>query len=130
LTDYKFSNAIFTAALNFIRLAREEEGDMGAARVYAMMDAFDPDLRDEIMLRLIINDTTGPIRIVMQHEGIKQKITAIKEVRSMTRFGLREAKDVLDLADEGRTAIIEGDWTSEQRDALSKSLRGTGYIVV
>ncbi len=130
MTDYKFSNAIFTAALNFIRLAREEEGDMGAARVYAMMDAFDPDLRDEIMLRLIINDTTGPIRIVMQHEGIKQKITAIKEVRSMTRFGLREAKDVLDLADEGRTAIIEGDWTSEQRDALSKSLRGTGYIVV
>ena len=128
--DYKFSNAIFNAALNFIRLAREEEGDMGAARVYAMMDAFDPDLRDEIMLRLIINDTTGPIRIVMQHEGIKQKITAIKEVRSMTRFGLREAKDVLDLADEGRTAIIEGDWTSEQRDALSKSLRGTGYIVV
>ena len=128
--DYKFSNAIFNAALNFIRLAREEEGDMGAARVYAMMDAFDPDLRDEIMLRLIINDTTGPIRIVMQHEGIKQKITAIKEVRSMTRFGLREAKDVLDLADEGRTSIIEGDWTAEQRDALSKSLRGTGYIVV
>jgi ribosomal protein L7/L12 len=128
--DYKVSNAIFTAALNFIRLAREEEGDMGAARVYAMMDAFDPDLRDEIMLRLIINDTTGPIRIVMQHEGIKQKINAIKEVRSMTRFGLREAKDVLDLADEGRTAIIEGNWTSEQRDALSKSLRGTGYIVV
>jgi ribosomal protein L7/L12 len=128
--DYKFSNAIFNAALNFIRLAREEEGDMGAARVYAMMDAFDPDLRDEIMLRLIINDTTGPIRIVMQHEGIKQKINAIKEVRSMTRFGLKEAKDVLDLADEGRQAIIEGDWTAEQRDALSKSLRGTGYAVV
>jgi ribosomal protein L7/L12 len=128
--DYKFSNAIFNAALNFIRLAREEEGDMGAARVYAMMDAFDPDLRDEIMLRLIINDTTGPIRIVMQHEGIKQKINAIKEVRSMTRFGLKEAKDVLDLADEGRNAIIEGDWTAEQRDALSKSLRGTGYAVV
>ena len=130
MTDYKFSNAIFTAALNFIRLAREEEGDMGAARVYAMMDAFDPDLRDEIMLRLIINDTTGPIRIVLQHEGIRQKITAIKEVRSMTRFGLKEAKDVLDLADEGRQAIIEGDWTAEQRDALSKSLRGTGYAVV
>lgn len=128
--DYKFSNAIFTAALNFIRLAREEAGDMGAARVYAMMDAFDPDLRDEIMLRLIINDTTGPIRIVMQHEGIKQKITAIKEVRSMTRFGLKEAKDVVDLADEGRNAIIEGDWTAEQRDALSKGLRGTGYAVV
>lgn len=128
--DYKFSNAIFNAALNFIRLAREEEGDMGAARVYAMMDAFDPDLRDEIMLRLIINDTTGPIRIVMQHEGIKQKINAIKEVRSVTRFGLKEAKDVLDLADEGRQAIIEGDWTAEQRDALSTGLRGTGYAVV
>ena len=128
--DYKFSNAIFNAALNFIRLAREEEGDMGAARVYAMMDAFDPDLRDEIMLRLIINDTTGPIRIVMQHEGIKQKINAIKEVRTMTRFGLKEAKDVLDLADEGRNAIIAGDWTAEQKDTLSKGLRGTGYAVV
>jgi ribosomal protein L7/L12 len=128
--DYKFSNAIFTAALNFIRLAREEEGDMGAERVYAMMDAFDPDLRDEVMLRLIINDTTGPIRIVLQHEGIKQKITAIKEIRTMTRFGLKEAKDIADLADEGRAAIIEGDWTAEQKDALSKGLRGTGYAVV
>ena len=128
--DYKFSNAIFTAALNFIRLAREEEGDMGADRVYAMMDAFDPDLRDEIMLRLIINDTTGPIRIVMQHEGIKQKITAIKEIRGVTRFGLAAAKDIADLADEGRTAIIPGDWTAEQKDTLSKGLRGTGYAVV
>ena len=128
--DYKFSNAIFNAALNFIRLAREEEGDMGAARVYAMMDAFDPDLRDEIMLRLIINDTTGPIRIVMQQEGIKQKINAIKEVRGVTRFGLAAAKDIADLADEGRTAIIPGDWTAEQKDTLSKGLRGTGYAVV
>ena len=128
--DYKFSNAIFNAALNFIRLAREEEGDMGAARVYAMMDAFDPGLRDEIMLRLIINDTTGPIRIVMQHEGIKQKITAIKEIRGVTRFGLAAAKDIADLADEGRTAIIPGDWTAEQKDTLSKGLRGTGYAVV
>ena len=130
MTDYKFSNAIFTAALNFIRLAREEAGDMGAARVYAMMDAFDPDLRDEIMLRLIINDTTGPIRIVMQHEGIKQKITAIKEIRGVTRFGLKETKDITDLADEGCTAIIPGDWTAEQKDTLSKGLRGTGYAVV
>lgn len=130
MTDYKFSNAIFTAALNFIRVAREEAGDMGAKQVYAMMDAFDPDLRDELMLRLIINDTTGPIRIVMQHEGIKQKITAIKEIRGVTRFGLKEAKDVVDLADEGRQAIIEGDWTAEQKDTLSKSLRGTGYTVV
>lgn len=128
--DYKFSNELFHAALNFIRLAREEEGDMGAERVYAMMDAFDPDLRDEIMLRLIINDTTGPIRIVLQHENIRQKINAIKEIRSVTRLGLKEAKDITDLADEGRQATIEGDWTAEQRDTLSKGLHGTGYAVV
>ena len=128
--DYKFSNAIFTAALNFIRLAREEEGDMGAERVYAMMDAFDPDLRDEVMLRLIINDTTGPIRIVLQHENIRQKINAIKEIRSVTRLGLKESKDITDLADEGRQATIQGDWTAEQRDTLSKGLHGTGYAVV
>lgn len=128
--DYKFSNAIFTAALNFIRLAREEAGDMGAERVYAMMDAFDPDLRDEIMLRLIINDTTGPIHIALHHQDIKQKITAIKEIRGVTRFGLKEAKDITDLADTGLTAVIQGDWTTEQRDALSKGLRGTGYAVV
>lgn len=128
--DYKFSNELFHAALNFIRLAREEEDDMGAERVYAMMDAFDPDLRDEVMLRLIINDTTGPIRIVLQHENIRQKINAIKEIRSVTRLGLKESKDITDLADEGRQAIIEGDWTAEQRDTLSKGLHGTGYAVV
>jgi ribosomal protein L7/L12 len=128
--DYKFSNELFHAALNFIRLAREEEDDMGAERVYAMMDAFDPDLRDEVMLRLIINDTTGPIRIVLQHENIRQKINAIKEIRSVTRLGLKESKDITDLADEGRQATIEGNWTAEQRDTLSKGLHGTGYAVV
>ena len=103
---------------------------MGAERVYAMMDAFDPDLRDEVMLRLIINDTTGPIRIVLQHENIRQKINAIKEIRSVTRLGLKESKDITDLADEGRQATIEGNWTAEQRDTLSKGLHGTGYAVV
>lgn len=128
--DYKFSNRIVTAAIDFIRLAREEEGDMGAERVYAMMDAFDTDLRDEVILRLIVNDVTGPIRIVLQHEAIRQKINAIKEIRSVTRFGLKEAKDVVDLADEGRPAIIDGDWTTEQKHILSKGLHGTGYAVV
>tara|TARA_R110000868_G_scaffold733_7_gene5366 strand:- start:3121 stop:3513 length:393 start_codon:yes stop_codon:yes gene_type:complete len=130
MTEYKFSNRIVAAAIAFIRLAREEEGDMGAARVYAMMDAFDPDLRDEIMLRLIINDMTGPIRIVLTHDAVKQKIAAIKEIRGVCRLGLRESKDITDFADEVGTAVIDGNWSTEQKDALSKGLRNTGYTVL
>lgn len=127
---YRFSNKITTLALEFIRTAREEAGDLGADRVYAMMDAFDPELRDELMFRLITGEMSGNIRIRRDTSGNYDIIRAIKSIRYMSGFGLKESKDVIDAACAGGDGIIKSNWTLEQRNSLAKDLIGTGFIVV
>lgn len=127
---YRFSNKITTLALEFIRTAREEAGDLGADRVYAMIDAFDPELRDELMFRLITGEMTGNIRVRRDNSKDARIIEAIKSIRVMSGFGLKESKDVTDAACAGGDGVIAGNWTVEQRNSLAKNLLGTGFIVV
>ena len=127
---YRFSDQLTTLALDFIRAAREEAGDFGAERVYAMMDAFDPELRDELMFRLITGEMSGNIRIRRDNSKDARIIEAIKSIRVMSGFGLKESKDVTDAACAGGDGVITGNWTVEQRNSLAKNLIGTGFIVV
>jgi ribosomal protein L7/L12 len=127
---YRFSNRLTVLSLEFIRAAREEAGDLGADRVYAMMDAFDPELRDELMFRLIVGDVTGDIKIRRDNSTDNNVIGAIRSIRFMSGLGLKESKDVTDAAIAGGTGVIKGDWSAEQRNSLAKDLLGTGFIVV
>jgi hypothetical protein len=127
---YRFSDQLTTLALEFIRTAREEAGDLGADRVYAMMDAFDPELRDELMFRLITGEMSGNIRIRRDNSKDVRIIEAVKSIRVMSGFDLKESKDVTDAAIAGGTGVIKGDWSAEQRNSLAKDLLGTGFIVV
>jgi len=122
---YRFSDQLTTLALDFIRAAREEAGDFGAERVYAMMDAFDPDLRDELMFRLITGEMSGNIRIRRDNSKDARIIEAIKSIRVMSGFGLKA-----DAACAGGDGVIKGNWTVEQRNSLAKNLLGTGFTVV
>jgi hypothetical protein len=127
---YRFSDQLTTLALEFIRTAREEAGDLGADRVYAMMDAFDPELRDELMFRLITGEMSGNIRIRRDNSKDARIIEAIKSIRFMSGFGLKESKDVTDAACAGGDGVIKGNWSLEQRNSLAKDLLGTGFTVV
>lgn len=127
---YRFSDQLTTLALEFIRTAREEAGDLGADRVYAMMDAFDPELRDELMFRLITGEMSGNIRIRRDNSKDARIIEAIKSIRFMSGFGLKESKDVIDAACAGGDGVIKGTWTVEQRNSLAKDLLGKGFTVV
>jgi hypothetical protein len=127
---YRFSDQLTTLALEFIRTAREEAGDLGADRVYAMMDAFDPELRDELMFRLITGEMSGNIRIRRDNSKDVRIIEAVKSIRFMSGFGLKESKDVTDAACAGGDGVIKGNWSLEQRNSLAKDLLGTGFTVV
>jgi formylmethanofuran:tetrahydromethanopterin formyltransferase len=128
---YRFSNKITTLALEFIRTAREEAGDLGADRVYAMMDAFDPELRDELMFRLITGEMSGPIRIKFSKiNGYSNKIQAIKTVRAISGMGLKEAKEFVEIAEFGGIAVMNGSFDVKQRQQFADGLIGTGFIVV
>lgn len=126
----KYSKKLLWAAIDFVKVANEEIGELGEKQVYAMMDAFDPGLKHQLLLELMMGHTAGSMRI-RRDPTVKEKnkIAAIKAVRSVTRFALREAKNVVDLADNA-VSEIEGNWGIEAYNALSYNLVGTGYELV
>lgn len=123
----KFSQQLIWKAQEFARVAKEELGDdLGEERVCAMFDAFDPGLQRQMFMELLMGHSGGTMRIRAVWSEGKQKINAIKAVRSITRYGLREAKDVIDIADSN-ISVIEGNWSTEEYNALKRELTGTGY---
>lgn len=126
----KYSSELIYAAVGFMQAANKEIGDIADEKIEAMFDAFDPSLRRQILMMMIKGEVSGPMRI--KRGAAKQyfKINAIKEIRAITGFGLKEAKDVTDTADIGETAVIQGNFTIDQRQKLAAGLAGTGYEVL
>jgi ribosomal protein L7/L12 len=125
------NDAVIVAAIEFIRRVQAEMGELGQEKVFAMLDAFDPNLRDQMIMTLFIHGDDMPIEVRVQKSanflGQYQKITAIKWVRAATSFGLREAKDVIDEADaKGRSERFEVK-NLDSRMNLIKGLQDTGY---
>ncbi len=126
----KFSQPLIWKAQEFARAAREELGhELGDERVIAMFDAFDPSLQRQMFMQLLMGHSGGAMRIRAVWTDGKQKINAIKAVRSVTRFGLREAKDVVDAADTD-ISVIDGNWSTDDYNQLKRELLHTGYDLV
>lgn len=125
----KYSKDLIFKAIGFIRAANLELGGLGEERVYAMLDAFDPSLKRHVLMELLMGSDSDEIRI-QRTSGPKEKIQAVKVIRSYTKLGLREAKDAIDVADTGSVGRIHGDFGRELRHALAQDLVGTGYELI
>lgn len=126
----KFSQQFIWRAIDFVRAAKEELGEeLGEERIERMFDEFDPSLRRQIFMEMLTGHTGGVMRVKLVDTNSRNKISAIKAVRSVTRFGLKEAKDVIDVADTG-VGVIEGNWNSEDYNQLSRELANTGYQLI
>jgi iron only hydrogenase large subunit-like protein len=116
--------------MDFVRAVKEELGDeLGEEHIERMFDAFDPGLRRQMFMEMLMGHTGGVMRVKLIDPNLRRKIEAIKAIRSVTRFGLKEAKDVADAADH-HIGIIEGAWSSEQYNELKRELENTGYDLV
>lgn len=126
----KYSQKLIYSAVEFIRAANEEtENGLEEEQVYAMMDAFDPALKRQLMMEMLMGTANGAMRVRAAWADGKAKINAIKEVRGATGLGLKEAKEVIDAADY-RVSEIPGDWGNSTREQLARALQGTGYELV
>lgn len=126
----KYSQKLIYNAVEFLRAANEEtENGLEEEQVYAMMDAFDPALKRQLMMEMLLGTAGGTMRVRAAWRDGKQKIQAIKEIRAATHFGLKEAKEVIDAADYG-VSEIPGNWDNEIRSRLARALSGTGYELV
>ena len=123
----KFSQQLIWKAQEFARAAKEELGEeLGDERVCAMFDAFDPSLQRQMFMELLMGHSGGTMRIRLADNTTRNKIGAIKAVRSVTGFGLKEAKDVVDDADN-HISVIDGNWSTEDYNRLKRELINTGY---
>ena len=123
----KFSQQLIWKAQEFARAAKEELGEeLGDERVCAMFDAFDPSLQRQMFMELLMGHSGGTMRVRLVDNTIRNKIGAIKAVRSVTGFGLKEAKDVVDDADN-HVSVIDGNWSTEDYNRLKRELINTGY---
>lgn len=123
----KFSQQLIWKAQEFARAAKEELGDeLGDERVCAMFDAFDPSLQRQMFMELLMGHSGGTMRVRLVDNNTRNKIGAIKAVRTVTRFGLKEAKDVVDAADN-HIGVIDGNWNTEDYNKLKYELQNTGY---
>jgi len=129
----KYSRKLIYNAVEFLRAANEElEDGVGEEQVYAMLDAFDPVLKRQLLMEMLMGNIGGAMRVRAVQQGDtaqRKKIEAIKVIRAATGFGLKETKDVVDAADYG-VGEIAGDWDGDTHYHLGRSLQGTGYELV
>lgn len=126
----KFSQNLIWKAIDFSRAAREELGEaLGDEHIERMFDAFDPGLRRQIFMEMLMGHSGGVMRVKCVNTDTRNKIAAIKAIRSVTRFGLREAKDVADAADQ-HIGVIDGNWSTDDYNQLKRELHNTGYELV
>ena len=79
----KFSSNLVYAAVEFMRLCKEELGqDLADEKVTAMMDAFDPELKQQVLMDLLLGRVGGDIRLERTFDDAFKKIPLIKAVRS------------------------------------------------
>tara|TARA_R110000782_G_scaffold9566_6_gene30691 strand:- start:397 stop:786 length:390 start_codon:yes stop_codon:yes gene_type:complete len=126
----KYSKKLIWSAIDFVKAANEELGNtIGDELSHAMLDAFDPSLKRQMLMELLLGHNGGSIRIQRDHSLKFSRIEAIKAVRGITHLGLREAMNIIDSA-ANTVAVIEGTWSIEEYNALANNLIGTGYEVL
>ena len=124
----KFSHDLIYAAIDFTRRCREEIGDqLTQEKINAMFDAFDPELKAQIFMTLLTGEI-GTVRIT-RHAGETRKINAIKGIRAITGWGLKESKDFIDALEIGKTLPLNGCFKLDEIRALRQQLLDTGYSV-
>lgn len=90
-----------------------------------MGEAFGEEVKGKIFFAMLTGDSVGRVRF--SSVNCHQAVWAIKAIRTATGFGLKEAKDLYDLA---KTKTVAVDVNSpEQRRELVKCLRDAGCSV-
>ena len=102
--DHK--DAIITNGMHFIRSITEAYGAEEGMRLWeTIANTLDPDVKGQIFFAMITG--THNNRIVLKRVGTNtDRVARIKEIRNWTGLGLKEAKDVSDMAELGKPMSI------------------------
>lgn len=98
--DHK--DAVISNGLHFMRSITEAYGTEEGLRLWeTIANTLDPDVKGQIFFAMITG--THNNRIVLKRVGANtDRVARIKEIRIWTGLGLKEAKDVSDMAETGK----------------------------
>lgn len=119
--DHK--HEIITSGMQFMRAITEAYGAEEGMQLWdTIASSLDPDIKGQIFFAMITgthNDTIV-LKPGLAGSGVAtNRVAAIKEIRTWTGMGLKEAKDTSDMVEAGRTVKI-----TVKPDDHANALRG------
>lgn len=120
---------IIQSGINFMRSITEAYGtDEGMKLWDTIATTLDHDVKGQIFFAMLTGDYNGVISISGAQAGA-DLARRIKAIRSVTNFslGLKEAKDLSDLLDAGKTIKLNID--PKKRNQALAELRNAGFHV-
>jgi hypothetical protein len=118
---------IIQSGINFMRSITEAYGtDEGMKLWDAIATTLDPDVKGQIFFAMLTGDYNGVVSISSFQVG-SDRVWRIKAIRTVTGLGLKEAKDLSDMLDSGKT--IKLNINPKQRNEILSELRNAGFHV-
>lgn len=125
----EYKEDILQSGINFMRAITEAYGtDEGMQLWEQIASVLDPDIKGQIFFALLTGDFNGIIKISSVQPGT-DRVWRIKAIRTVTTpsLGLKEAKDLSDLLDSGKTIVLNVN--PKKRNEALKELRLAGFNV-
>lgn len=127
----KYSNDLIDAAYVFLQACISEMGENGEEKAHAMMDAFDPKLKNQLLMAVLTENIYVPVKIKKDVSKIDHKyINAIKEIRGIYGLSLKEAKDLIDQCRDNEIATMPTRISVKEKIELRQKLHECGFIVI
>lgn len=125
----EYKEDIIQSGINFMRSITEAYGtDEGMKLWDTIATTLDPDVKGQIFFAMLTGDYNSIISISGAQAG-SDRVWRIKAIRSVTHpsLGLKEAKDLSDLLDAGKT--IKLNINPKNRTQALSELRNAGFHV-
>ena len=120
---------IIQSGINFMRSITEAYGTDEGMKLWDTIAAtLDSDVKGQIFFAMLTGDYNGVVSIASAQAG-SDRVWRIKAIRSVAypSLGLKEAKDLSDLLDNGKT--IKLNINPKKRSEALSELRNSGFHV-
>lgn len=123
----EFKEDIIQSGINFMRSITEAYGtDEGMKLWDGIASVLDPDVKGQIFFAMLTGEYNGIISISSANPS-SNRVWRVKAIRTVTGLGLKEAKDLSDDVDGGKTVKLNCD--PKKRSEALFELRNAGFHV-
>ena len=103
MNDFEITDRIRKATIHWISTIRRDAGEEVALKCLEVMrEVVSSDLVDSVWLGILTGERGDRLVISRNHNKPLMKINAIREIRCLTKNGLREVKDLVESMENTR----------------------------